>query len=217
MLPAAGETLSSPAAAPGSSRPNQTERRARTRAALLAATAQNISRYGYADMVVERVASDAGYTRGALYHLFSNKEELVLATVEWVREAWTDEVGFLLDESDPVGTLIAVARAFAVYSRHDPARVLTRLRTEFAGTDHPVGKAVNEAREGFSEVVSRLITTGRTTGAIPPGTPVDMVAIAYMGAIDGIVNQLEGQAPFDSLFAERVTIGVLGLPPALGM
>ena len=177
------------------------------------AAANHITRYGYAETVVDQVASDAGYTRGALYHLFSNKEELVLATVNWVREAWTDEVGSLFDELDPVGTLIAMARAFAVYSRQDPARILTRLRTEFAGTDHPVGKAVNEVGEDFSRVVARLITAGRTTGAIPPGAPVGMVAIAYMAAIDGIVNHLSEHAPFDALFAERATFGVLGLQP----
>src|SRR5687767_1900798 len=148
MLPASDETLTSPAA-PASGRPTQSERRARTREALMEAAANHITRYGYAKMVVDRVANDAGYTRGALYHLYANKEELVLATVNWVREAWTDEVGFLFDESDPVGTLIAMARAFAVYSRQDPARILTRLRTEFVGTDHPVGQAVNKVRKDF--------------------------------------------------------------------
>ncbi len=207
-------TLTSPDVS-ASGRTTQGERRARTRAALLEATANHITRYGFADLVLDRVAGDAGYTRGALYHLFASKEELVLAVVEWVREAWRDEVGVLLaDETDSVGTLIAVARAYAAYSRHEPARVLTRLRTEFAGTDHPIEKAINESIADFIEIMVRLITAGRATGAIPPGPPARAMAIAYMGAMDGVVNHLGGdQAPFDAHFAERATMGVLGLQP----
>ena len=177
------------------------------------AAAKNITRYGYADMVLDRVASDAGYTRGALYHLFANKEELVLAVVEWVLQAWDDEAGNLLaDETDPVGTLIAVAKAYATYSRHDPARVLTRLRAEFAGTDHPVEKVINEVRWNFREIVARHITAGRADGTIPPGPPAEVTALAYMAAIDGVVNHLVDEARFDALFAERAARGVLDLP-----
>jgi AcrR family transcriptional regulator len=63
----------------------QTERRARTRAALLEAAARGFSRYGYGDLVLEKVAADAGYTRGALYHLFTGKQALAVAVVEWGR------------------------------------------------------------------------------------------------------------------------------------
>ena len=127
----------------------------------MAAGATNISRYGYADLGLERVASDAGYTRGALYHLFDNKEALVLSVVKWVQSAWHDEVGFLLaDKTDPVETLIAVARGSAVYSRHDPARALTRLRPEFAGKDHPIAKALeltNARRKSFRLRLAHLV------------------------------------------------------------
>ncbi len=178
------------------------------------ATANHITRFGFADLVLERVAGDAGFTRGALYHLFANKEELVLAVVEWVREEWRGEVGHLLDdETDPVKTLIVVARAYAASSRHDVPSVLTRLRAEFAGTDHPIERAINEVRRDFCEFAGRLITAGRTSGTIPPGPPAEVMAIAYMGVLDGVVNHLGDQAPFDAQFAERATIGVLGLQP----
>jgi AcrR family transcriptional regulator len=183
----------------------------------LKVTANHITRYGFADLVLERVAGDAGFTRGALYHQFANKEELVLAVVEWVREAGRDEVGDLLAETDPVKTLIAVARAYAAYSRHEPARVFTRLRTEFAGTDHPIEKAINESIAEFVEIIVRLITAGRATRAIPPGPPAEVMAVAYMGAMDGVVNHLgDHPAPFNVLCTERAILGVLGLSATSG-
>jgi AcrR family transcriptional regulator len=181
---------------------------------LLQVAAQHITRGGYADLKLERVAADAGYTRGAIYHLFSNKEELVVAVVDWVRQLWVDQVAHLLDqETDhPVETLTAVARAIATYSRDDVPRVLTRLRAEFAGTDHPIGGAVNMAVAGFVAAVARLITQGRSAGTIPAGLPAPVMATAYLGAMDGVVNHLGDQEPFDVILAERAALGVLGLP-----
>ena len=166
-------------------------------------------------MVLERVARDAGYTRGALYHLFASKAELAYAVVEWVGQSWYENVGVLFaNDDDPVETLIAVARESAVYFRHDVARVLTRLRTELAGSDHPVGRAAEAAYAHIVDDASRLISEGRRTGAIPPGPPARVLALAYLGSMEGIVDQLSGQAPFDVLCVERATLGVLGLAPS---
>ena len=176
--------------------------------------AREISRHGYSDMVLERVARDAGYTRGALYHLFANKQDLAIAVVEWVGQSWYDEVGILLDkDDDPVGTLIAVARETAIYFRHDVASVLTRLRTELFGFDHPVGRTAEQAFAHMVADITRLVAQGRESGAIPPGPPPRVLALAYLGSMEGVVDQLAGQTPFDAVCAERATLGVLGLAP----
>src|SRR5213080_2415550 len=107
----------------------QTERRARSRSALLESAARGLSRYGYRNLVLEQVARDAGYTRGALYHQFRDKEDLALAVIEWVNENWLREVGApAQQERDPVAELTALARGHAVYCRRDIARVVMALR-----------------------------------------------------------------------------------------
>ena len=196
-------------------RRTQAERRARTRSALLEAAARGLSRYGYSNLVLEQVAAEAGYTRGALYHLFDGKEDLALAVVDWVREAWYAEVGSLAsDLADPVGSLIAVARGHAAFCRRDIARVMVTLRVEFSGKDHPVGQKIREVDRQLFADCARLMTAGRRSGAIPPGPPVRAMARAYLGAVEGLVINLAGQAPFDAVLAERAVRGLLGLPPA---
>src|SRR5450631_3208692 len=104
---------SRPSSATGSAsagRLTQADRSARTRSALLESAARGLSRYGYGNLILERVASEAGYTRGALYHQFKDKEDLALAVIEWVDETWRHEVGRLVEqESDPVVALIVLA------------------------------------------------------------------------------------------------------------
>jgi AcrR family transcriptional regulator len=181
----------------------------------LEAAARGLSRHGYSDLVLERVAAEAGYTRGALYHLFASKEDLALAVVGWVREAWYAEVGSLIgDIDDPIATLIALARGHAIFCRRDVARVMMSLRVEFAGRDHPVGRKIRDVERQLVADCERLLTAGRRTGAIPPGPPVRAMARAYLGAIEGLVINLAGKAPFDAVLAERAVRGLLGLPPA---
>src|ERR671934_1301552 len=102
--------LSATDVAPSRRRPTQAERRARSRSALLESAARGLSRYGYGNLVLEEVAREAGYTRGALYHQFRDKEDLALAVIRWADETWQREVGALAgEETDPVATLLAMA------------------------------------------------------------------------------------------------------------
>ena len=136
---------------PASRSSTQAGRSARTRGALLEAAARGLSRYGYGNLVLERVASDAGYTRGALYHQFKDKEDLALAVLDWADETWRQEVGPLVDrEADPVDALIALARGHAVFCRRDVARVGMALRLEFSSQDHPVGRHLSGSAKASS-------------------------------------------------------------------
>jgi AcrR family transcriptional regulator len=193
-------------------RPTQTERSARTRGALLESAARGLSRYGYGNLVLEQVAREAGYTRGALYHQFKDKEDLALAVVEWVDETWWREVGGLAEQApDSAGALIALARGHAVYCRRDVARVVMALRVEFSGQDHPVGREVERISRTLVKRCAHLIDAGRRDGSIPPGPPARTVALAFLGAVEGAVIALAGRAPHDELLAARAAAGVLGL------
>jgi AcrR family transcriptional regulator len=190
----------------------QAERSARSRSALLEAAARGLSRYGYGNLVLEDVAREAGYTRGALYHQFSGKEDLARAVLEWVDQTWRSEVGGLVDrQSDPAAALIALARGHALYCRRDVARVAMALRLEFSGQDHPLGLEVERISESLVRRCTRLIKAGRRDGSIPAGPSARAVALAFVGAIEGAVIALAGQEPEDELLAARIATGVLGL------
>jgi AcrR family transcriptional regulator len=196
-------------------RSTQAERRARSRSALLESAARGLSRYGYGNLKLEQVAREAGYTRGALYHQFEDKEDLAVAVIAWVDETWWREVGPLADqEPDPAHALIALARGHAVFCRRDVARVMMALRLEFSGQDHPVGREVVRLSKTLVERAARMINAGRRDGSIPPGPPARALAVAYLGAVEGAVIALAGRAPHDELLAGRAAAGVLGLDGA---
>ena len=199
-------------ARPRRGRSTQVERSARTRSALLEAAAKGLSRYGYGNLVLKEVAREAGYTRGALYHQFKDKEDLVLAVVDWVDRTWWHEVGEPAErQPDPVATLIALARGHTVFCRRDVARVMMALRVEFSGQDHPVAREVHRISRNLVKRCATLIEAGRRNGSIPPGPPAKAVALAFLGAVEGAVIALAGHAPHDELLVARAAAGVLGL------
>ncbi len=195
-------------------RQTQAERRARSRSALLESAARGLSNQGYGNLVLEQVARDAGYTRGALYHQFRDKEELALAVVEWVNETWQREVGDPVGrETDPVVALLELARSHAVFCRRDIAGVMIALRIEFAGQDHPVGREIERIVERLNADAARRINAGRRAGSIPPGPPAKLVAAALLGGVEGALISVGARAPHDEVLAERVASGVLGIRP----
>jgi AcrR family transcriptional regulator len=57
------------------------ESQAQTRATLIAVGRTHFLRYGLGGAVAEKIAEDAGYSRGALYANFEGKEDLFLAVI----------------------------------------------------------------------------------------------------------------------------------------
>ncbi|MGI5292039.1 TetR family transcriptional regulator [Nonomuraea polychroma] len=195
-------------------RRTQADRRAKTREAILASAARGLSTYGYGNLILEQVAREAGYTRGALYHLFANKEDLALAVVEWVSETWNAEVRRpALAEVDPLASLLTMARGHALYCRRNVARVMLTLRIEFAGQEHPVGRAVGGTIDQLEAECAELIAAGRRNGSIPPGPPVRLMAAAFTGVLEAVAIEVAGRAPHDIELMERAVRGVLGVAP----
>lgn len=194
-------------------RRTQADRRATTRAALLEAAAHGLSTYGYANLVLEQVARDAGYTRGALYHLFASKEELALAVVAWVSETWETQVQEpALREEDPLASLMAMTRGHVLYCRrYDGAKVMLALRVEFTGQDHPVGRALSATLDELETTCAKLVTAGRRNGSIPPGPPPRLTAAAILAVCEAVTIEAVGKAPHDLELVMRGVRGVLGV------
>lgn len=176
----------------------------------LEATARGISRLGYANLVLAEVAAEAGYTRGALYHQFRDKEAIVLATLDWVHETWYAEVGSVFDEElPPVAAITELARRHAVYCRRDIGGLMLALRVELSAREHPVGDAIRAQVRELVGRVHRLILAGRRDGSIPPGPAASALAEATMSAIEGAVIAFSGRPGEDEEIARRVALGLV--------
>lgn len=192
-----------------SSRLTQGERSARSREALLLAAAQAISQVGYANVKLDEIARTAGYTRGALYHQFANKEELAREVIGWVAAEWYREVWELaVQETDPTAALVAVARAHVIFCRRDIARVMMALRVEFGWQDHPVSETLRVVVDDLVQRLADLLEAAHGRDHVGP-TDVRILARAGLGAIEGLAIEVAGKTPEDADLAERVIRALL--------
>jgi AcrR family transcriptional regulator len=87
----------------------QEQRRAETRALLLAASADLFARKGFHATSAEAVAAAADRTTGALYDHFGGKEGLLVGLLElWIEQTILDVTQSLEDETDLDGRLAAL-------------------------------------------------------------------------------------------------------------
>jgi len=75
-------------------------RRQQTRDYLLRAAAEVLTRRGFHGASLDEVAATAGFTKGAVYSNFKNKDDLFLALLETIQEREIDAVQATIDASD---------------------------------------------------------------------------------------------------------------------
>ncbi|HEX3240179.1 MAG TPA: TetR/AcrR family transcriptional regulator [Solirubrobacterales bacterium] len=96
-------------------RRSQSERTEATRAALMAAARRLFTERGYDDVGTEEIVRAAGVTRGALYHHFGGKAELLEAVYERLEAESTERVARVVLGSDlhsPLEAMKAGIEAF---------------------------------------------------------------------------------------------------------
>jgi AcrR family transcriptional regulator len=111
----AGETRSEGAATAAESPPRsrKTEQSEATRGALIAAARRLFGQRGYAAVGTEEIVRAAGVTRGALYHHFGGKRDLLEAVYEQVEGELTQRIAEgALAGSNPTDAMRAGAEMF---------------------------------------------------------------------------------------------------------
>jgi AcrR family transcriptional regulator len=186
-------------AQPASSRtriPNA-ERTETTRAALLKATIEAISRYGYQGATSVRIAELSGFTRGAQKHHFDNKAELVSAALVEVHERWLAEAFPPLD-SHELDTADDVVAALWKSIHSDLWMASLELRVAARNDDNlrelliPVERQIG--RRALNYVTSAL-KKGTEAGSVPESRLRQLSDLAF--------NALRGMAMQRLLYADE--------------
>src|ERR1700712_3156025 len=98
-----------PGPEPARQRRSQAERAEATRGALVAAARRLFTEKGYDGVAAEEIVREAGVTRGALYHHFGGKAELLEAVYERLEAESTERVARIVLDSAVESPLGAVA------------------------------------------------------------------------------------------------------------
>jgi len=193
-------------------KPAREERSAATRAELVAVARRLFGERGYAAVGTEEIVRAAGVTRGALYHHFSGKADLLEATYVEIEAELTEKIATAaLSGSDPLEALRAGTEMFldacleAEVQRIvllDAPAVLGWERWREIASDHGLG------------LVEAALAAAMDAGAIARQPPRPLAHV-LMGALDEAAMVV---ARAEDREAARAEVGATleGLIEALG-
>jgi AcrR family transcriptional regulator len=148
----------------------RSERQARTRAEILEAAAQVFAQRGYAGAGMAEIAAEAGYSHGAIYSNFADKEQLFLALYEdWV----ASRVAELHSQADESGTPVDRTRCLVDgwmdRVKTDPRALLLRLEfTARAASDSELRKKLGLRVGAVPLAIEQLTADGESELDLPP-------------------------------------------------
>jgi AcrR family transcriptional regulator len=202
------------------------ESQARTRTQLLVTARELFLRDGYLATSLDKVADAAGFSKGAVYSNFRNKDQLCLAVLDEIRAERAAEVTALLTAPTVEGRLrrfeqwaervigdpqwTALEFEFAVQARRDPA-----LRQELANRLAGVGEVMRSAVVNLTSTATSATGPGRADGRGEPPMAVDEAAVALLclGVGLGLFRSIDPAMPVGALVN---TVRVLAGLPARG-
>jgi TetR/AcrR family transcriptional regulator, cholesterol catabolism regulator len=154
---------------------------AETRRALLDSAIELFDRYGFAETSVQAIVDNANLTKGAFYHHFDVKEEVLCEIqAEYIDHQVEEVERVIASSNDPVEQLRGLVRQSvrAVSTHRAHVSVFLQERRYLTGERFAAVKARRDiVEERFVDVIRR----GIESGAFRPQTHPRVIAFAIIG------------------------------------
>ena len=186
-----------------------------TREKLLSAAFDEIYRRGFQGASVDTILSQAGVTKGALYHHFADKRALGHAVVDDVI------TGLLLDRwlgvlerqpGDPVSALQGMLRQRTMQLSDDEVELgcpLNNLAQEMSPLDDQFRRRVAATFDRWIDGFAQVLRRGQGEGTVRRDIPPRRLAAFLVAAIEGSFGVAKGAQNKAMLRTNLETLGVL--------
>ena len=167
------------------------ESQALTREKLLRSSADVVARDGYEGASVERIAEEAGFSKGAFYSNFSSKEDVLLHLLEGNAGHDVRELSELLQEIvDPVLVIDAVARWSDARASEQKWGIIAIEFMRRARRDGSLDERHRDLFVNQWEEIGRLLEGKLGIGANPPVSALNLGGIVLELTYGGISSFL---------------------------
>ncbi|OON82436.1 TetR/AcrR family transcriptional regulator [Streptomyces tsukubensis] len=150
---------------------------------LLAAATRLFAEQGYDRTSVQEIVEAAGVTKGALYHYFGSKEDLLQEVYARVLRLQQERLDAYVDAPDPVETRLRAAAADVVVTtidNLDDAAIFFRSMHHLSPEKN---KQVRSERRRYHERFRALVEEGQRQGTFSTETPADLVVDYHFGSV----------------------------------
>lgn len=184
-------------------------------ARILAAAVQLFARQGFDGTSVQEIVEEAAVTKGAMYHYFSSKDDLLYEIYnQLLSRQLADLDRILAERRAPRETLRAIiTELVCTTAGHiDETKVFGREQHKL---DDRHAETVRANRRRYHVTFRELIEAAQRDGVFSTMTPAETVTLIVLG----VVNELpkwyrpDGPKPAEQIAAEVVTFVLAALDP----
>lgn len=145
------------------------------------------ARYGYQGTSIDRIASAAGVTKGALYYHFRDKEELLFEAVQdRIAEFEQRVVGAVGPATDPAGALADIARVCVhIATKNNLRRFILTLMVEALDTNPRLSEAFRGILRRFRSYLAGVVRVGQEQGVFRRDIDPSLAAQLFAGGVIG--------------------------------
>ncbi|MFG1807228.1 TetR/AcrR family transcriptional regulator [Streptomyces sp. NPDC049040] len=168
---------------------------------LLAEATRLFAGRGYDRTSVQEIVEAAGVTKGALYHYFGSKDDLLHEIYARVLRLQTERLDTIASRDTPVRERLAEAAADVVVTsiqNLDDTKIFFRSMHQLSPEKQ---KAVRAERRRYHERFRSLVEEGQRDGHFRPGLRADLVVDFFFGSVHHLGTWYHADGP---LSAEQV-------------
>ncbi|WP_067721788.1 TetR/AcrR family transcriptional regulator [Nocardia yamanashiensis] len=160
---------------------------ARTREELLTVATRHFLEHGYAAASLEQIAEEAGYSKGAVYSNFANKDGLCLEVLNQIRLSKVGEVVAAIADAESVDAILELFREWAERTIGD--RNWTLLEIEFSTRSRHSESVRTDIADGASQVRAALAAALQLISdrfELAPAMPAEAAALILLSSGVGL-------------------------------
>ncbi|MEU8579787.1 TetR/AcrR family transcriptional regulator [Streptomyces sp. L500] len=150
---------------------------------LLAAATRLFAERGYDRTSVQEIVVAAGVTKGALYHYFGSKDDLLHEVYGRVLRLQQERLDALADADAPVERRLRDAAADVVVTTLENLDDTTIFFRSMHHLSPDKLKQVRAERRRYHERFRALVEEGQRTGVFSRATPADLVVDYHFGSV----------------------------------
>ncbi len=177
-----------------------------TRALLVENAFHEIHAHGYAGASLERILASSGVTKGALYHHFKSKADLLHAVINdairpMIAERWMKP---LAGTDDPIRAMAESTRAIMMDATPEELRCgcpLNNLSQELAGTDEEFRKHLDRVAHDWRAEIQAVFERGQRAGNVRGDVDCAAIATLVFATYQGLIGSVKTSRDQESVAA----------------
>lgn len=164
----------------------------KTKAIIIKAAISLFAKNGFHNTSIAQITEMCQLSKGALYWHFEDKEDLLMAVIDQVRQEWKDVLRKNLKRNwSAQKKMENILDLFVETTLENKERyvIFIVLIAEFTEVDERFERALREGFMEFFEFIAQIIDDGKSEGSIHKDINTNLMAIAFMGVWQGILLQ----------------------------